>query len=456
MNDLLNSVFSNDTLLLPGSDLVVARQERPLVIKSGRGIHVFDEHGREYIEAVAGFSCVSLGFSEEALVEAATRQMRALPMSPHAHNRSTGIVMELADRLSALSPVKNARIAFATNGSEANDNLVKMMWYANGHAGESRRRKIISRRSSYHGSSIFTAGMGGTEAGQRAYGIPLGDHIHVSQPFGAAPGETDPNYVARLAAELCAAIEQADPSTVAAFIAEPMSFSADVCIPPPGYFPAMKRVLDEYGIALIADEVLTGAGRTGEFWGCTSFDIQPDFVTSSKGLSSAYQAISAIFMSPDFYDRLERASVAHGWYSHTSTYQAHPVAVAVALKVLDIWEERDLVGHVRNVSPYFKRAIATLEDHPLVAGTRSFGLMSGVMLRPAGTPGATLVGTQPPSGIARAVYEEAFNHGLILRTGTDMVKMTPPIIITTQEIDELVARLRRTLDAVLSQRGASA
>ncbi len=196
--------------------------------------------------------------------------------------------------------------------------------------------------------------------------------------------------ISRLADELRTAIEQADPTTVAGFIAEPMSFSANVCIPPPGYFAAMKRVLDEYGIRLFANEVLTCAGRTGEFWGCTSFQIDPDCVTASKGLSSAYQPIAATFMSPDFYDRLERASQHYGRYSHAATFQAHPVAAAVALKVLEIWEKRDLLTHVRTVSPYFAKAIATLEDHPLVKGTRTYGLMSGIMLRGAG-PSSGLV-----------------------------------------------------------------
>ena len=447
--------FRNNSLLIGGSDLIKARMERPLVITSGRGIYVFDEFGREYMEMVAGFSCASLGFNEEELVEAAARQMRTLPMSPHAHNRSTPIVMELAEKLSQIGPIPNARIAFATTGTEANDNLVKMLWYGNIHAGEPKRRKIISRRSSYHGHSIFTNGMGGTASGQEAYGIPMDDHIHVSQPFGAAEGETDAEYVERLAAELRAAIEQADPTTVAGFIAEPMSFSADVCIPPPGYFAAMKRVLDDYGIRLFADEVLTCAGRTGEFWGCTSFQIDPCCVTASKGLSSAYQPIAATYMSPDFYDRLEQASQRYGWYSHAATFQAHPVAAAVALKVLEIWEKRDLLSHIRKVSPYFAKAIATLEGHPLVKGTRTYGLMSGIMLHASG-PACGLVGTQPPSGIASEVYEEGFEQGLILRTGTDMIKMTPPLIITIEQIDELVIRLRRTLDTVLARQGRAA
>ncbi len=193
MNFIRNSDFqerhSSDRCLRPG-----AGPHRTAARDHGRpGIFVFDESGREYMETVAGFSCAALGFSDEELVEAAATQMRKLPMSPHAHNRSTPVVMELAEKLVGAFPVANARVAFATTGSEANDNLVKMLWYGNINAGEPKRRKIVSRRSSYHGHSIFTNGMGGTAASQQAYGIPTTDHIHVSQPFGPAPGRVRPS-----------------------------------------------------------------------------------------------------------------------------------------------------------------------------------------------------------------------------------------------------------------------
>jgi len=431
------------------SDLPEARTRRPLVITGGRGIFVIDERGREYMEAVSAFSCAALGFNEPELVEAARRQMSELPMTPTAYNRTAPVVLELADRLAAISPIPDARIAFTTTGSEANDNLVKFTWYGNVHAGEPNRRKIISRRGSYHGHTIFTYGMGGNPDAQASYGVPMHDHLHVSQPSGPAPGEDQAGYVARLAAEVRETIERAGPETIAAFIAEPISFSADVAIPPEGYFRAIKAVLDEYGIRLYADEVLSGFGRSGELWGCESFDIQPSCVTSSKGLSSAYQPIGAIFMAPDFYERIEAASVANGWFSHAATYHAHPVAAAVALKVLDIWRDRRILEHVRAIVPVWRKAVDGLSDHPLVTSTRSQGLMSGIDLRTTPERGEKPIGGQPARGIAKAVYDAAFDEGLIIRPGTDMIKMTPPIIITEAEIHELVRRLRAALDAVL-------
>ena len=444
--------FVNDSLLIGMSDLVEARTRRPLVLTGGRGVFVIDERGREYMEAVSAFSCAALGFNEPELVEAARRQMSRLPMAPTAYNRTAPVVLELAERLAEVSPIPNARIAFTTTGSEANDNLVKFTWYGNVHAGEPGRRRIISRRGSYHGHTVLTNGMGGNPDAQHAYGIPMQDHLHVSQPSGPAPGEGMGEYVARLAEELRDTIDRAAPETIAAFIAEPISFSADVAIPPDGYFRAIKAVLDDYGIRLYADEVLSGFGRTGEMWGCASFDISPDCVTSSKGLSSAYQPIGAIFMSPEFYERIEAASVANGWFSHAATYHAHPVAAAVALKVLDIWRERRLLDHVRAIVPVWREAIDGLSDHPLVASTRSQGLMSGIDLRTERGAETRLLGGQPARGIAKAVYDAAFDEGLIIRPGTDMIKMTPPIIISEEEIHELVRRLRRALDVVLHGR----
>jgi len=348
------SNYVNDTLVLGFSDLNRLRTERPLVVTGGRGVFITDERGRDYIEAVSSFYCVALGYSDEELVEAATRQMRAMPMYPSGAHRTVPVVMELADRLAALAPIPNARVAFATTGSEANDSLIKFMWYGNGHTGAKQRRKIISRRGSYHGGTALTTGLGGSAALQESFGIPLHDHIHVSQPnwpVAGLPGESEEGYTARLAAELRDAILAAGPETVGAMIAEPVSVSAGMLPPPAGYFGAIKTVLDEFGIQLFADEVVTGFGRTGNMWGSETFAIAPDCVTTAKGLSSAYQPISALLMSPEFHERLLEGSKVDGWLAHAGTYHAHPVAAAVALKTIEIFEKRDILGNVRRVIP---------------------------------------------------------------------------------------------------------
>src|SRR5581483_7375033 len=220
------SNYDNDTLVLGFSDLNRLRRERPMVLTGGRGVFVFDEHGRDYIEAVSSFYCVALGYNDAELVEAATRQLRTLPMYPSAVHRTVPVVMELAEKLKAISPIPNTHVAFATTGSEANDSLIKFLWYGNVHAGEPRRRKIISRRGSYHGGTALLTGLGGNEALVRSFGIPTDDFVYVGQPdwpAAAQPDETEQEYTVRLARELDAAIQAAGPETMGAMIAEPVS-----------------------------------------------------------------------------------------------------------------------------------------------------------------------------------------------------------------------------------------
>ena len=443
--------YRNDTLVLGFSDLDKLRTERPMVLSGGRGVFVMDERGKDYIEAVSSFYCVALGYSDEELVEAAVRQMRALPMYPSGAHRTVPVVMELAEKLAAIAPIKDARIAFATTGSEANDSLIKFMWYGNGHTGRKARRKVISRLGSYHGGTALTTGMGGSAALHESFGVPMADHVHVSQPawpMAGLPGESEGDYTARLARELRDAIEAAGPETIGAMMAEPMSVSAGMLPPPVGYFRAIKAVLDEYGIALFADEVVTGFGRTGNMWGSETFDIEPDCVTSAKGLSSAYQPISALIMSPAFHERMVEGSRQDGWLAHAGTYHAHPVAAAVALKTIEIFEKRDIVGHVRRIIPAWRAGLESLTDHPLVAGVRQAGLAGAVVLRRPGVGVADGSGLRP-GGLGRAAYEAGVERGVLVRPIGESLVMAPPLIIREAEITELIHRLRRALDDVL-------
>jgi 4-aminobutyrate--pyruvate transaminase len=447
------SNYDNDTLVLGFSDLNRLRHERPMVLTKGRGVFVFDEQGRDYIEAVSSFYCVALGYSEPELVEAATRQLRTMPMYPSAVHRTVPVVLELAEKLKAISPMPNTHVAFATTGSEANDNLIKFLWYGNIHAGEPRRRKIISRRGSYHGGTALLTGLGGNAELVQSFGIPTDDFVYVGQPdwpAAAPPGESEQEYTVRLARELDAAIQAAGPETVGAMIAEPVSMSAGMLPPPAGYFDAVRNVLDRYGIQLFLDEIITGFGRTGRMWGAETLGILPDCITCAKGLSSAYQPISAILMSDAFHDRIERASGEQGWFAHAGTYHAHPVAAAVALKTLEIFEQRDILGQVRRIIPVWHQALRGLEDHPLVAGTRQFGLAGAVMLRRPGAQGASAERSLKVSGLGRAAVDAGAEHGVLVRPVGDSVVMAPPLIITESEIGELMRRLRKALDAVLA------
>lgn len=446
------------SILFGFSNLRQLRENGPRIFSRGKGIFTYDERGKDYLEATATFYCLSLGFGDEELIEAATDQMRRLAMYPSGMYRTSDIAFQLAERLSRAAPIPNARVMFATTGSEANDHAVKSLWFANRARGQGKRRKIISRRGSYHGSTVTTAALGGSAAQQSAYGIPTRDCLYVSQPnWPLAAGDLDDEdaYADSLAQELSACIESAGPETIAAFFAEPISASAGVALPPKGYFPRIRSILDQHGIPLLADEVVTGFGRTGRMWGSETLDIRPDLVSCAKGFSSAYQPISALLMSEEFYDQLEHACDAVGVFNHGLTYAAHPVAAAVALKVLDIMERRNILGHVQRILPTWERGLQELEDHPLVSSSRNAGLLAAVEVAQPEADARTTE-AEPfltPRELTDRIYAAGLEAGIIVRALGSCVVLCPPLTITESEIDELFRRLRLALDTVAARPG---
>jgi 4-aminobutyrate---pyruvate transaminase len=448
-----NSNYRNDSILLGFSDLKRLKTERPLVFERGKGIFIYDENGKDYIESVSCFYCVSLGFSEERLVEAATRQLKTLPMYSSAIHRTVPAVMELTERLAALSPVKNPRIYFSTTGSEANDHLIKFMWYGNGFAGEPNRRKMISRKASYHGSTIATAALGGSAELHESFGIPMGYSLQVSHPSwpnAGLAGEDEEAFTDRLAEELDQVIVEAGPETVGAMIAEPVSVSSGMFPPPASYFPKITQVLRRYGVQLFIDEVVTGFGRSGQMWASEAMGLEPDCLTCAKGISGAYMPIAGIVMGEEFSRRLDLGNEAKGWFAHGATHHAHAVSAAVALEVLNIFEERDILDQVRRVIPHWNRMLDGLLDHPLVIGNRKWGLTGAVEVAYPGEDRAGAAGSLKVGGITKDVYEAGLAEGVIVRPLAGCFVMAPPLIITQAEIAELGRRLRAALDRVLA------
>jgi 4-aminobutyrate---pyruvate transaminase len=447
-----------DRLLLGFSDLRKLKSERPLVFERGRGIFVIDENGKDYIESVSSFYCASLGFSDEELAEAAARQLRRLPIYPSAIHRSTTPVLELAERLAELAPLPNARVHLSTTGSEVNDHLIKFMWYGNLFAGEPGRRKIVSRLGSYHGSTVATAALGGGPDLHASFALPMGESILVAQPAwpGAAlPGEDEEAFTDRLAQELEQAILEAGPETVGGMIAEPVSVSAGMIPPPAGYFPKITAVLRRHGVQLFVDEVVTGFGRSGHMWASEAMGLEPDCVTCAKGIAGAYMPLAALLIGERFAERLERGSDAKGWFAHGGTHQGHTVCAAVGLKVLEIFERRDILGHVRRIIPYWNRTLDRLCEHPLVTGSRRFGLMGALEIADPGVTPAGAAASLAVGGLGKVVYEAGLDHGIIVRPLAGCIVMAPPLIITEAEIDELARRLTAALDQALASRGTA-
>jgi 4-aminobutyrate--pyruvate transaminase len=443
-----NSAASRDIAyhLHPYTHLKKHESEGPLVITEGKGIYVYDENGKEYIEGLAGLWCTALGFGEERLVEAATRQLRRLPYYHIFNHKTHDAAAELAERLIALMPVQMSKVFFNNSGSEANDTAVKMVWYYNNARGRHRKKKIIARMKGYHGVTVAAASLTGLPNNHRDFDLPIENIRHADCPHHyrfAKPGESEEAFATRLAESLEAQILREDPETVAAFIAEPLMGAGGVIVPPKTYFENIQKVLKKYDVLLIADEVICGFGRTGHMWGSETFGLKPDIITMAKALSSAYLPISATVISEEIYQAFVAQSEKLGQFAHGFTYSGHPVCCAVALETLKIYQERDIVGHVREVAPRLQGGMRRFADHPLVGEVRGVGLIAAAELV---RDKASKASFDPKQGVGPLFAARAQEHGLIVRALGDTVALCPPLIITGDEIDEMLGRFGRALN----------
>ncbi len=432
--------------LHPFTNMRHLESEGPFVITHGRGIHVTDEAGREYIDAMGGLWCVSLGFSEKRLAEAAYRQMLELPYASTFGQRSHPTAIMLAEQLIGLMPAPMSKVFFNNSGSEANDTAIKLVWYYNNTIGRPRKKKIIARMKGYHGSTIGSASLAGLPFMHMDFDLPIAGIRHTDCPAfyrGGKPGETEEDFAARMAENLDALIEREGPDTVAAFIAEPVQGSGGVVVPPRGYFAKIQEVLRKHDVLFIADELIFGFGRTGNMFGCETFAITPDIMTVAKSLSSAYLPISATIINERLYQGLASNSEKLASFTHGFTYSGHPVCAAVALETLKIYQERNIIGHVRTVAPRFQAGLRKLLDHPLVGDVRGVGLMAGLELV---RDKATKQSFDAKAGVGAYFEKCAHAQGLLMRGRGEMLVLSPPLIITDVEIDDLLARLGRALD----------
>lgn len=429
------------------------RRDGARVIVRGEGVRVFDDTGKEYIEAAGGMWCTSLGFGEPALVEAAAEQMRKLPYYHTLASKSVAPTVELAERLAAIVPIPNAKFYFAVSGSEANDFLVKFLWLANNVKGRPAKKKVITRVNGFHGATIAATSLTGIAKNHRLYDLPLDRFLHVSDMHyyrQGLPGESEEEFATRLASELEETILREGPETVMAFMAEPVTGGGGAIVPPRTYYEKVQGVLAKYDVLFLADEVINGFGRTGNMFGCETFGIRPATMSLAKGLTSAYYPMSAIVLSDDIYQALEAGSDQVGSLAHGATQAGNPVGAAIALKVLDLMEERDVLGHVRRVAPHFKARLDRLRDHPLVGDVRAAGLMGAVEF--VADKGARR-GFTPEGSFAAKVRGRAEEFGVIARGGPvgDVIAFAPPLIITERELDEAFDRFGAALDAVTAE-----
>jgi 4-aminobutyrate--pyruvate transaminase len=435
-----------DHILHPYSNPQSIAATGPLVIDRGEGVYVYDTQGRRYLEGMAGLWSTSLGFSEPRLAEAAARQFAKLPYSQIFVDRSHEPAILLAEQLTKIAPQGLNHVLFANSGSESIDAAAKIVWYYHNQIGKPAKKKLISRINGYHGVTVAGGSLTGQPHIHADFDLPIAGVLHTDSPsyyhFGK-PDESVEQFVERIVDNLEALILREGPETVGAFFAEPVMGSGGVIVPPPGYFERIQAVLRKYDILFVVDEVITGFGRTGELFGSFAYGLKPDLLVVAKALSSSYLPISALLLTDNIYDAVAKGAARNGVFAHGITYAAHPVCAAVALETLAIYQERDLVAHVRQVAPHLQNGLAALQNHPLVGEARGVGLLGAVELTRSKS---TREGFDPKLGLGAFIQSRALEHGVIVRALRNCVVVCPPLIITTEQIEELLDGLRRALD----------
>lgn len=433
----------------PYTNLKLHQSDGPLVITEGDGIWVRDEDGNRYLEGLAGLWCASLGFSEKRLADAAYRQMLKLPYYHTFNHKAHDTGIELAEKLLSIAPAAMSKVFFVNSGSEANDTVVKLVWYFNNALGRPKKKKILARTKGYHGVTVASASLTGLANNHRDFDLPIANILHIDCPHyyrSGAPGESEEAFATRLADALEARIVAEGPKTVAALIGEPIMGAGGVILPPATYWEKVQAVLKKYDVLLISDEVICGFARTGNMWGAQTYGMQPDMMTCAKALSASYVPIAAVMISEPIYAALVRESEKIGVFAHGYTYSGHPVPSAVALETLKIYEEMDIVSRVRKIAPRMQSALRGFADHPLVGEVRGTGLIGGIeIVADKGSKKPFEASANVPGYLAKRAQQ----HGLIIRAIGDTIAFCPPLIITEEEIDVLFERFGMALEDTL-------
>ena len=434
-----------ESIMHPATNLKTHPIRGAHVLRRAEGVYIWDNAGKQYLEGLAGLWCAALGYGNARLAAVAEAQMRELSYSHLFGGKSHEPAIVLAEKLKSMVSFPAARVFFGNSGSDANDTQIKLMWYYNNALGRPQKKKIISRLRGYHGVTIGAGSLTGLPNYHKSFDLPLAQIKHVGCPHHyryGAPGETEKEFAARLAQELEQTILAEGPDTVAAFIAEPVMGAGGVIVPPADYFARVQAVLKKYDVLFIADEVITGFGRTGQVFGCDTYGITPDTMSVAKALSSAYLPISAVLIPEYLYEPMVEESGRIGSFGHGFTYSGHPVCAAVALENLTIMEEMNLFETVARITPHFQSRLHALAAHPLVGEARGVGLLAGIELV---ADKSTKAPFDIKRGVAAYCIDACLAHGLILRAIGDVVAMSPPLIITDTQIDELFDKLELAL-----------
>jgi putrescine aminotransferase len=435
--------------LHPFTDFKALAGKGSRIITRADNIYLWDSEGRKVLDAMSGLWCVNVGYGQQALVDAATRQMRELPFYNAFFQTATPPAIELAELLAEVTPPQFQHVFFSGSGSEGNDTVVRMVRRYWDLLGQPQRQVVISRHNAYHGSTMAGASLGGMAGMHAQGGLPIPGIVHIEQPYwwehGRPAGLTRDAFGLVAARWLEAKILEIGPEKVAAFIGEPVQGAGGVIIPPASYWPEVQRICDRHGVLLVSDEVICGFGRTGHWFGCETFGFRPDLMTFAKGVTSGYVPLGGVMVG----DRVARVLVDEGGeFNHGYTYSGHPVACAVAVANIRLIQQLGLVQHVHDdVGPYLAEGFAKLRDHPLVGDAETCGLMGALLLvrdKARGTPFPEAL------EIGMVCRGHCFREGVIMRAVGDRMIIAPPLVITRAQVDEMLALIRRCLDLTLA------
>lgn len=416
------------------------------IIQKAEGCYVYDEKNRKLLDALAGLWCVNVGYGRQEIVDAVCEQMKAVAFYPSFFNTTTTPTILLSEKLAQLAPKRLNHTIYSNSGSEANETNLKIIRNYWKLKGEPKRTKILAREYAYHGVGIASTSLTGLPSCQQPFNLPIAGFIHLPapHPYGANSSLTPEEYGQWCIAETIKRIDQEGADTIAAFFVEPIQGAGGVIVPPTGYLKQIRQLCRDYGILFVADEVITGFGRLGEWFASNLWDLDPDLMSLAKGITSGYLPLGASMMS----DEIAEVITKQGYFAHGFTYSGHPTATAAALANLNLIEKENLIPRVRDdLGPYFQKKLHEFAGHPSVGEIRGYGLIGALELLPAS--GKSGLNPLKPLGIKAAKI--AREEGVIIRGIRDLIAVAPPLIITREEVDFLFAAIRKTLDQLEDQ-----
>jgi len=457
MNEELKSLQQKDKdhHLHPFTDHLQLSEKGTRVITRGDGVYIWDSEGHQILDAMSGLWCVNLGYGRKELAQAAYEQMEELPYYNNFFQCTHPPAIELSSVLGEVSPKSMDHVFFTSSGSEAIDTVVRMVRYYWSLLGKPDKKIILGRNNAYHGSTIAGASLGGM-SGMHAQGdLPIPNIHHIQQPYWFAEGgDLDKDtFGKQVANDLERAIKEHGIENIAGFIAEPIQGAGGVIIPPETYWPEVQNIIDRYEILLIADEVITGFGRLGDWFASSVYEIKPDLISFAKGVTSGYLPLGGVLVN----NRVANTIIDEGGeFAHGFTYSGHPAACAVALKNIEIIKEEKILDEVKSkTAPYLKKEWLKLADHPLVGEARIKGLMGAIELcanketreRFSSEGRFTSLNEISAGSLCRDL---SINNGLVMRAVGDTMIIAPPLIINQEQIDELISKATKTLDDTLA------